>query len=56
MQVWLGFLFCVVWVFGLRIIRTKGRELNVKIDHYLDSSSDYVIQMSNLPYGNYTEK
>ena len=33
-----------------------GRILNKKVDEYLDSSSDYVIQISNLPFENYTEK
>lgn len=54
-QVWLGFLFCTIWILALRIIRSMGRILNKKIDDNLDSSSDYVIQIYNLPIGKYTE-
>lgn len=54
-QVWLGFVFCVVWLIALRVIRSMGRVLNQKIDRFLDSSSDYVIQIDNLPIGKYTE-
>jgi len=53
-QVWLGFLFCTIWIIALRIIRSMGRILNKKIDENLDSSSDYVIQIYNLPIGKYT--
>ena len=55
-QVWLGLLFCLVWILGMRIIRNMGRNLNRKVDQFLDSSSDYVVQISNLPEGTYTEK
>lgn len=54
-QVWLGFLMCIIWIIGTRIIRSMGRILNKKIDSLLDSSSDYKIQIYNLPYGSYTE-
>lgn len=54
-HLWLGFLMCVIWIIGTRIIRSMGRILNRKIDSLLDSSSDYVIQIYNLPYGGYTE-
>lgn len=54
-QLWLGFLFCTIWILALRIIRSMGRILNKKIDDNLDSSSDYVIQIYNLPIGKYTE-
>lgn len=54
-QIWLGVLFCFVWIVSIRIIRSMGRILNKKIDSFLDSSSDYVIQISNLPFGGYTE-
>ena len=53
-QLWLGFVFCFIWMVCLRMMQTFGRNLNQKIDHYLDSSSDYCIQIDNLPYGNYT--
>ncbi len=53
-QVWLGFLLCLIWVIAIRVIRSLGRILNKKIDNLLDSSSDYVIQLSNLPCGAYT--
>jgi hypothetical protein len=53
-QVWLGFLLCFIWVIAIRVIRSLGRILNKKIDNLLDSSSDYVIQLSNLPCGAYT--
>lgn len=53
-QVWLGLLMCVIWILGTRIIRSMGRILNKKIDSLLDSSSDYVIQIYNLPYGGYS--
>jgi hypothetical protein len=52
-QVWLGFALCVFWIIGIKVIRSMGRILNKKIDSLLDSSSDYVIQISNLPNGNY---
>jgi len=54
-HLWLGFTMCVIWIIGTRIIRSMGRILNRKIDSLLDSSSDYVIQIYNLPYGGYTE-
>lgn len=54
-QVWLGFVLCLVWIISIRVLRSLGRILNKKIDNLLDSSSDYVIQISNLPYGEYTE-
>ena len=54
-QVWLGFLLCLIWVIAIRVLRSLGRILNKKIDNLLDSSSDYVIQISNLPYGSYSE-
>ncbi len=54
-QVWLGFILCLIWIISIRIIRSMGRILNKKIDSFLDSSSDYVIQISNLPYAKYTE-
>ena len=54
-HLWLGFVMCVIWIIGTRIIRSMGRILNKKIDSLLDSSSDYVIQIYNLPYGGYTE-
>jgi len=54
-HLWLGFTMCVIWIIGTRIIRSMGRILNKKIDSLLDSSSDYVIQIYNLPYGGYTE-
>lgn len=54
-HLWLGFVMCVIWIIGTRIIRSMGRILNRKIDSLLDSSSDYVIQIYNLPYGGYTE-
>lgn len=54
-QVWLGFLLCLIWVIAIRVIRSLGRILNKKIDNLLDSSSDYVIQLSNLPCGAYTQ-
>lgn len=53
-QVWLGFVLCLVWIIAIRVLRSMGRILNKKIDNLLDSSSDYVIQISNLPHGNYT--
>lgn len=53
-HLWLGFVMCVIWIIGTRIIRSMGRILNRKIDSLLDSSSDYVIQVYNLPYGGYT--
>lgn len=54
-QVWLGFALCVFWIIGIKVIRSMGRILNKKIDSLLDSSSDYVIQISNLPNGNYNQ-
>ena len=54
-QLWLGFLFCLVWMIGLKIIQSFGRMLNEQIDLYLDSSSDYCVQIDNLPFGEYTE-
>lgn len=53
-QVWLGFLLCVIWIVAIRVIRSMGRILNKRIDSLLDSSSDYVIQIYNLPSGGYT--
>lgn len=46
---------CIIWIIGTRIIRSMGRILNRKIDSLLDSSSDYKIQIYNLPYASYTE-
>lgn len=54
-QAWLGFLLCVIWIVAIRVLRSMGRILNKRIDSLLDSSSDYVIQIYNLPYGGYTE-
>lgn len=54
-QLWLGFVFCFVWLISNRMIQSLGRTLNQKIDLYLDSSSDYCIQIDNLPFGDYTE-
>ncbi len=53
-QVWLGFVFCIIWLVFIRIIRSMARIFNRKIDASLDSSSDYVIQIYNLPFGEYT--
>lgn len=54
-QLWLGFLFCCVWMVVTRMIQSLGRRLNMRIDRYLDSSSDYCIQIDNLPFGSYIE-
>lgn len=54
-QVWLGLIICIIWILGIRIVRSFGRQLNKKIDSRLDSSSDYCIQVSNLPLGDFTE-
>lgn len=53
-QVWLGFLLCIVWIVSIRVLRSMGRILNRKIDSFLDSSSDYMIQITNLPNGKYS--
>lgn len=54
-QVWLGLVICIIWLMAIRIIRSMGRIFNRKIDASLDSSSDYAIQIYNLPFGEYTE-
>lgn len=54
-DLWLGFLFCLIWITALRIIRTQGRNLNQKINHYLESSSDYCVEVNNLPFGEFSE-
>lgn len=48
-QLWLGFVICLVWIIGIRVVRSLGRLLNRKIDSELDSSSDYCIEISHLP-------
>lgn len=44
-QVCLGIILCIIWILSVRVIRSMGRNLNKKIDGFLDSSSDYVIQI-----------
>lgn len=50
-QVWLGFASCIIWLISIRVLRSMARIFNRKIDASLDSSSDYVIQIYNLPFG-----
>ncbi len=40
----------------LRLIRYFGKTEDQSIDAYLNSSSDYAVMISNLPYGEYHEQ
>ena len=50
----LGMVLCLVWVFTLRFIRYYGRRKNKLLDEHLNSSADYAIKLSNLPFGEYS--
>lgn len=50
-QWWMGMGFCFVWIFILRLIRYFGKSEDQNIDKSLNSSSDYAVMISNLPYG-----
>lgn len=54
-QLWLGFIFSIVWAITLRFIKFVGREKNKNVDEKLRSASDYTIKIENLPYGSYSE-
>ena len=55
-QMWLGFVFCLVWSVGARLIRVLGRKKAQKIDDLLESSSDNNIFIEKLPVGDYHER
>ena len=50
-QLWLGFVMCVFWLIGLKLISSFGMKKDREIDASLESASDYTIRIDNLPYG-----
>ena len=55
-QLWNGFVMCVLWMIGLRLIISLGLKKHKWIDDSLDSASDYTVKIENLPYGSYHEE
>ena len=53
---WLGFIFCLLWIIGVRLITKLGIEKDNKIDLSLNSASEYTLSIGNLPFGEFTEQ
>ena len=53
---WLGFIFCLLWIIGVRLITKLGIEKDNKIDLSLNSASEYTLSIGNLPFGGFTEQ
>ena len=55
-QLTLGIFIVLAWIIALSVLRFYGRLKNKDIDTKLDSSSDYCIEINDLPYGDYHEE
>ena len=55
LQLWLGFIFCMVWIVAVRLITELGIKKDTEIDESLNSASDYTLRVENLPFGKYNE-